>query len=178
MNQGNMRIFYSFVFFASFFFFPKQLQAQPTLTIDEQWLGNWVAQDTGIQITREYIDRLINVDGSWETASFPGKRFYFFDSPVVSKRTVLEGWIFSSYTSMRLYHKNEGRGETTIEAVEYKAIKLELIGGHTMQLSVSKTFRTKQENKRPAVQLSAVMFADLAKNGYLSTRVFKKLGSE
>lgn len=34
-------------FFMSLFLFPQQLQR--TLAIDEQWLGNRVAQDTGIQ---------------------------------------------------------------------------------------------------------------------------------
>jgi len=170
-----MKIFYSFVFLTGLFLFSKQSHAQRTLTIDEQWLGNWVAKDTGIQITPEYITRLFNVEGVWETASFPDKQFYFLDSPIISKRQVLQGWIFSSYTAMRLYHKNEGREETSKEAVEYKAVRLELMDNNTLRLSVSKTYKVIQENKRPAVKLSPAMLREVAENGYLSTIVLKKL---
>lgn len=169
-----MKVFYTFMLVTGFMLLSPASQAQRMITIGDQWLGNWTNGDTAIQIMPDYITRLFKEGDNWEPSSFAKDRFSFLDSPLHSTDKVLEGWIFSSYTSMRMYHKDEGRGETSIESVEYKAVKLELLGKNTLRISISKTYKVNEENRLPAVQITQKMLEELSGRGYLTSVIFKR----
>lgn len=173
-HLAGMRIIYFLVAAICCIFPFQKSHAQQTADFDQRWVGNWVGKDTAISISPQLISRLYQTGNSFTPSSFAHEQFNLLDSPMLAKTRLLQGWIFSSYTAMRLYHKNESRGETSIEAVVYKAIRLELLDKHTLKLSVSKTFKVQAENKSPAVKLNSSMLKTLAQQGYLRSFILKR----
>ncbi len=122
---------------------------QDTTTFSFSIPGQWKNEHTGFIISSVSITKLYKVDNGWNRSTFNSDQFYFIDSTIIFNNNEFTIWGASPYTSKRLYLTNGS--EESVETMEYKIFKFELVDKDLLKVTVSNSWYIHQPNVIPHI---------------------------